>query len=244
MKMVLVRKLRALAGLDEEAAVVLLAHDADFLAEVEGGAEGLDLLEQVVGEFLAGAHGHGRDVVDRLVGVQLDALAAGVAQRVDDVGLDLQQAQLEHLEQADRAGADDDGVGLDGAVVAAGGVGHFGVQGVPWRLLSGSAGPACPCGLSSRRHRAAPALRLVMLGHLRDRSALILMKASWSLGTSSSGRMALTGHSGMQTAQSMHSSGSMTRKFGPSRKQSTGQTSTQSVYLQRMHDSRTTWVMG
>src|SRR5512133_2790533 len=55
--------------------------------------------------------------------------------------------------------------------------------------------------------------------------------------------MALTGHSGMQTAQSMHSSGSMVRKFGPSRKQSTGQTSTQSVYLQRMHDSRTTWVM-
>src|SRR5687767_10248559 len=55
--------------------------------------------------------------------------------------------------------------------------------------------------------------------------------------------MALTGHSGMHTAQSMHSSGSMVRKFGPSRKQSTGQTSTQSVYLQRMHDSTTTWVM-
>jgi len=53
----------------------------------------------------------------------------------------------------------------------------------------------------------------------------------------------LTGHSGMQTAQSMHSSGSMVRKFGPSRKQSTGQTSTQSVYLQRMQDSVTTWVM-
>src|SRR5688500_12987650 len=35
----------------------------------------------------------------------------------------------------------------------------------------------------------------------------------------------------------------MVRKFGPSRKQSTGQTSTQSVYLQRMHDSTTTWVM-
>ena len=59
----------------------------------------------------------------------------------------------------------------------------------------------------------------------------------WSPGTSSSGTIALTGHSGMQTAQSMHSSGSMVRKFGPSRKQSTGQTSTQSVYLQRMHDS-------
>jgi hypothetical protein len=47
----------------------------------------------------------------------------------------------------------------------------------------------------------------------------------------------------MQTAQSMHSSGSMVKKFGPSRKQSTGQTSTQSVYLQRMQASVTTWVM-
>src|SRR5450631_1854379 len=67
---------------------------------------------------------------------------------------------------------------------------------------------------------------------------------SWSPGTSSSGTIALTGHSGMQTAQSMHSSGSIVRKFGPSRKQSTGQTSTQSVYLQRMQDSVTTWVIG
>src|SRR5215213_9555385 len=55
--------------------------------------------------------------------------------------------------------------------------------------------------------------------------------------------MALTGHSGMQTAQSMHSSGSITSMFGPSRKQSTGQTSTQSVYLQRIQDSVTTWVI-
>src|SRR5687767_4774114 len=47
----------------------------------------------------------------------------------------------------------------------------------------------------------------------------------------------------MQTAQSMHSSGSITSMFGPSRKQSTGQTSTQSVYLQRIQDSVTTWVI-
>src|SRR5688572_28714497 len=55
--------------------------------------------------------------------------------------------------------------------------------------------------------------------------------------------MALTGHSGMHTAQSMHSSGSITSMFGPSRKQSTGQTSTQSVYLHLIQDSVTTWVM-
>src|SRR5574343_857533 len=55
--------------------------------------------------------------------------------------------------------------------------------------------------------------------------------------------MAFTGHSGTQTAQSMHSSGSMTRKFGPSRNASTGQTSTQSVYLHRMQASVTTKVI-
>src|SRR5215203_6836079 len=55
--------------------------------------------------------------------------------------------------------------------------------------------------------------------------------------------MALTGHSGMHTAQSMHSSGSIDSMFGPSRKQSTGQTSTQSVYLHLMHDSTTTCVI-
>jgi hypothetical protein len=38
----------------------------------------------------------------------------------------------------------------------------------------------------------------------------------------------------------MQSSGAITRKFGPCRKQSIGQTSTQSVYLQRMQESVTT----
>src|SRR5580692_9545742 len=55
--------------------------------------------------------------------------------------------------------------------------------------------------------------------------------------------MASTGHSGSHRVQSMHSSGSMTRKFGPSWKQSTGQTSTQSMYLHLMQLSVTTNVM-
>jgi hypothetical protein len=38
-------------------------------------------------------------------------------------------------------------------------------------------------------------------------------------------------------------SGSMAKKLGPSRKASTGQTSTQSVYLQRIQASVTTWVI-
>jgi hypothetical protein len=91
-------------------------HHGHFLAQVEGRREGLDLLQQVVGQFLAGADGHGRDVVDGLVRIQLHALAANYRQRIDHVRLDFQQAEFEHLEQADRAGADDDGVGIDDAV--------------------------------------------------------------------------------------------------------------------------------
>src|ERR1700743_3096722 len=55
--------------------------------------------------------------------------------------------------------------------------------------------------------------------------------------------MALIGHSGSHKVQSMHSSGLITRKFGPSWKASTGQTSTQSVYLHLMQLSVTTKVM-
>src|ERR1700722_3792114 len=55
--------------------------------------------------------------------------------------------------------------------------------------------------------------------------------------------MASTGHSGSPSVQSMPSSGSITRKFGPSWKQSTGQTSTQSIYLHLMQVSVTTNVM-
>src|SRR4051812_37768392 len=66
------------------------------------------------------------------------------------------------------------------------------------------------------------------------------MKCSCPAGTSSSGKIAFAGHSGSHSVQSMHSSGSITRKFGPSWKQSTGQTSTQSVYLHLMQFSVTT----
>src|ERR1700722_11416091 len=55
--------------------------------------------------------------------------------------------------------------------------------------------------------------------------------------------MASTGHSGSHSVQSIHSSGSNTRKFGPSWKQSTGHTSTQSIYLHLMQLSVTTNAM-
>ena len=122
------QELRALGGFHKEAAVFALFHHADFLAQMKGRAEGLDLLHQVVGQFLAGAGRNRRNVVDRLVGVQLNRLAARVGQRIDDVRLDLQQAEFKHLKQADRACAHDDGIGFDGAVVLGCGVDHFLVQ--------------------------------------------------------------------------------------------------------------------
>jgi hypothetical protein len=41
-------------------------------------------------------------------------LAAGLVEDVDEVGLDVEQAELEHGEEPARAGADDEYVGFDG----------------------------------------------------------------------------------------------------------------------------------
>src|SRR5690242_12024683 len=79
--------------------------------------------------------------------------------------------------------------------------------------------------------------------HTLDSSALIAVYSFWSSGTSSSAKIASTGHSATHSVQSMHSSGSMTSMFGPSRKQSTGHTSTQSVYLHFTQASVTTYAM-
>src|SRR5690242_2934281 len=95
-------------------------------------------------------------------------------------------------------------------------------------------------------HKSAPSIAgilLAMTGHSLASSALMARKHSCPAGTSISGKIAFTGHSATHKVQSMHSSGSITRKFGPSWKQSTGHTSTQSVYLQLMQLSVTTWVM-
>src|SRR5262245_48171605 len=62
-------------------------------------------------------------------------------------------------------------------------------------------------------------------------------------GTSSSGKMAVTGHSGSQAPQSMHSSGWMYSWSSPSYMQSTGQTSTHALSLTPMHASVITYVM-
>jgi hypothetical protein len=80
---------------------------------VELGVERLDLLHQAVHEFLRTANRQRRDVVDRLVRIELRALPARMLQGVDEVALDAQQPEFENLEQAGRACADDNGIGLD-----------------------------------------------------------------------------------------------------------------------------------
>jgi hypothetical protein len=59
-------------------------------------------------------------------------------------------------------------------------------------------------------------LPLGSLGQAADSSAFSWMKGRWSLGTSRSSTMAPTMQAGTQMAQSMHSSGLITRKLGPS----------------------------
>ena len=61
-----------------EAAVLALRHLGHFMAEVHLGAKGLDLLEQAIDQLLRAADGQRGNVVDRFLGIQLGALAAGM----------------------------------------------------------------------------------------------------------------------------------------------------------------------
>ena len=85
-----------------------------FLTEMQRRIERRDLLHEAVDELLRAADGQRRDVVDRLVGIELGALAAGRAQRIDQMAADAQQSELENLEQPARAGANDHDFGDDG----------------------------------------------------------------------------------------------------------------------------------
>ncbi len=75
--------------------------------------ERLDLLHQVVDQPLRGAIGNAGNVVDRLLGIELGALAADLVEDVDKMRLHVEQAELEHREQPAGARADDEDVGLD-----------------------------------------------------------------------------------------------------------------------------------
>ncbi len=75
---------------------------------------GRDLLLQAVDELTRRAYRDRRDVVDRLVRIQLGALTADGRQGVHHFGFHAQQAQFENLKQAAGAGTDDDRVCDDG----------------------------------------------------------------------------------------------------------------------------------
>ena len=90
--------------------------DGSTIASGARGASYTNAPEPTPDRIMTGADLNGGNVVDRLVGVQLDALAAGCGQCVDDMGADVLQPQLEDLEQADRPGADDQRIALDGEV--------------------------------------------------------------------------------------------------------------------------------
>ena len=101
-------------GLELPAAVGQLLQRRRHLAEMELRIERLDLLQQPVDQFLAGDDGKARNVVDRFFRIELGALAARPVEDVDQMAFEIEQPQLEHGEQADGAGADNDDVGFDG----------------------------------------------------------------------------------------------------------------------------------
>ena len=65
--------------------------------------ERLDLLQQRVDQALRAGEGNAGNVVDRLLRIKLGALPADLVENVDEVRLHVEQAQLEHRKQADRA---------------------------------------------------------------------------------------------------------------------------------------------
>ena len=86
---------------------------ASARAKVELGIERLDLLQQPVDQLLGAADRQRRDVVYRLVRIELGALATRSCQGVEQMRLDAEQAELEHLEQTTGARTDDHDFGTD-----------------------------------------------------------------------------------------------------------------------------------
>ena len=107
---------RVVRGAQQERVVLEHLQLGDFLAEMKLRVERLRLLQQSIDQFLRAADRQRRNVVDGLFGIQLAALTAGMLQRIDDVRVNAEQTQLEDLKQAAGTGADDDDVGLNGAV--------------------------------------------------------------------------------------------------------------------------------
>ncbi len=100
-------------GAQQEASVFALRQLRDLLPEMELRVEGLDLRHQPVDQSLGAANGQGGNVVNRLLGIQLGALTAGMCEGIDQMRCDSQQTELENLEQTARTGPDDDDLRFD-----------------------------------------------------------------------------------------------------------------------------------
>src|SRR5260221_14541919 len=75
--------------------------------------EGFDLLHQPLGQLLPRNDGKSRNVIDRLLGIELGALAARAVEDIDDVCLDIEKAELKNGKETARPCSDNDGIRFD-----------------------------------------------------------------------------------------------------------------------------------
>ena len=87
------------------------------LAQMERRLERLGLFHEAVGQLLAGADRHRRDVVNRFVGIKLDGLAADLGQleSITWALISSRPSSNTWNRAPARAGANDDGIGFDRA---------------------------------------------------------------------------------------------------------------------------------
>src|ERR1700722_8110194 len=85
----------------------------DHFAEMELRLKILDLQQQRINKSLRAGIGNARNVVDRLLGIKLRALAADLVENIDEMAFHIEQAELKYREQADRPRTDNDNVSFD-----------------------------------------------------------------------------------------------------------------------------------
>ena len=84
------------------AAVAQTLEPARHLVEMESRFERFDLTQKPVGKLLTAHHRKAGNVVDRLLGIKFRALTARAVENVYDFRLQIEKAEFEHGEQADR----------------------------------------------------------------------------------------------------------------------------------------------
>jgi hypothetical protein len=103
---------RALGGGDLPEAAAQRLQRLDLLAQVIDRTKGRGLRLQADHQLGRLDAGKARHVIDRLLGIERRALAAGMVEHVDHMAMQPHHAAFEHGEQADGARAYDDDVGL------------------------------------------------------------------------------------------------------------------------------------